>query len=85
MEKFIHSTASSAGNYYGIVYPKETIPAKLFVGIMAILLRLTPARGFRPYIHSTKKIREIVTSYNFKKIFHAKTIVWEILVFEKDD
>jgi len=56
MEKFMQITAGKAGEYYAIIYPKRTIPAQIITEFAALLLKLTPQRGFRPFIHNTRII-----------------------------
>lgn len=83
MESFMQSTVSKAKKYYAIVYPKENIITKLGSSISNRLLRFTKRKGFRSYIHSVKRIQELISSYGFKEIFHGDTFIWEIHLYEK--
>ncbi len=83
MESFMHTTLSKAKKYYAIVHPKENIFTKTGSYIANRLLQFTKRKGFKTYIHSTKRIQEIISSYGFNKIFHGQTFIWEIFVYEK--
>ena len=83
MGRFIGTTASKAKEYYAIVYPKYSSPGKVFMRLLNWIIQHTKMRGFRVFMHDTKRINEIIESHGFKRIFYDKTFIWEILVFER--
>jgi predicted RNA methylase len=83
MEKFVNASVSHAKRYYAIVYPKDNLFTKGMFKFANFFMQFTKRKGFKVYLHDTKKINEIIESYGFKRTSKGETFIMEILVFEK--
>jgi hypothetical protein len=65
-----------------LVYPRNTLLVRIvsFIGIIFLWLRRS---SFRFYVHSPHAVHEKIIGNNFKEIFYRKTLIWQVVVYER--
>jgi magnesium-protoporphyrin O-methyltransferase len=82
MNKLVENSLAHARNYYGIVFPKDTWWMKVGMTLINTFQKLRRS-DFRGYVHSKKRIHEIIQSNNFERCFDQKSGFWQIEVYKK--
>ncbi|MFX0052757.1 MAG: methyltransferase domain-containing protein [Candidatus Hermodarchaeota archaeon] len=82
MDKLVENSVAHARNYYGIVFPKDTLWMKVGMALVNGFQKLRRS-NFRGYVHSKKKIYKIIQSNNFERCFNQKAGFWHIEVYRK--
>ena len=84
MESLVRGSIDQAKWLYGLVYPRGTVFNR--VGILLFNIRTWMMRKkHRSYFHKPSRILDLVTSSGFKQIFHSQTMLWDIVVFERNE
>ncbi len=84
MESLVGLSAARAKKWYGLVYPRDTWWVKLArpVGNFFFWLRRNP---FRIFVHATSDVDAVVAREGLRKIEHRQTLIWQIVLYGRED
>ena len=83
MPGLVGLSASRARRLYGLVYPRETWWTKAGLGGANFFMRLLGS-PFRAFVHPTREVEAVVSRHGLKRRFHRQTIMWQVVVFERE-
>jgi magnesium-protoporphyrin O-methyltransferase len=84
MEKLVESSISRAGNYYGVVYPRDTWWMKIGFSVINLIEKVK-RRKYRAFIHSKNDFHSIISKNKLKQLYFHRTKFWQIEVFERTE
>ncbi len=82
LKSLLGSAAAKARRTLGLVYPRDSWWVRLTEGLLNLDLRLRRSR-FRSFIHPSSQVEEILRSHGFRKSFHRKGGIWQVVVYRK--
>jgi len=80
--KLLTLALSKSKHTFALSYPMGGYIAKFIAEIENFYLNLKK-NPFRPYIHSPKAIRELITSQGFVNVYRSTKFPWHIEVYER--
>jgi predicted TPR repeat methyltransferase len=82
MEALVGSSADKARALYGLVYPSDTLLARIGVRV-ANAVQQVRGRPFRIFAHSSRAVESIVEGRGLSRIFHATRGIWQVTVYAR--
>lgn len=82
MSELVKLSAEKAGKFLALVYPHDTLPARM-IRIISMFFFWLKRSPFRLYIHSSQAVHDQIRSNNFRQIFYRKTPIWQVVVYER--
>lgn len=82
VEGLVGKSSTKALRLYGIVYPRDTLLAKIVTALENLIFRIQ-RNPFRTYVHPTEKVDGIVRSNGFERRFYREVGLWQIVVYER--
>lgn len=83
MPALVDASASRARRAYGLVYPRDRRITRLAIGLLNLVQRIR-RNPFRAYVHPTEAVEARARRHGLSKAFHARTIVWQVVVFTRE-
>jgi hypothetical protein len=83
-EKMIRLAAHKAMKYIGLVYPRNRWGAHMAISIGNLWFKLQGS-DFRTFIHHPEEIDRQIRNHGFSLIDKSQTLVWESVVYHKND
>ena len=82
MPELVRISMEKTGKLLALVYPRDTLPIRI-VSIIGIIFLWLKRSSFRFYVHSSNAVHKKITDNNFRKIFYRKTLIWQVVVYER--
>jgi len=82
LEQLVCASVSKARRFYGLVYPRGTLLSKVGIVIFNVLNWMM-RKKFRTYYHQPSRVRQLVTSSGFAEVSRQNTLIWHIVVYER--
>ena len=82
MERLVAASASKARHLYGLVYPRERWPTRVFMAIGNLYMRMRRS-AFRGYLHSGAAVDSLVRGLGFERATHERTWLWEVATYTR--
>ncbi len=82
MPGLVGLSAAHAGQWYGVVYPRDTWWLKLGFAAQNFVLRLL-RNPFRAFVHSTQKVEAEVRKQGLQRRFYGQTFIWQVIVYAR--
>jgi 2-polyprenyl-3-methyl-5-hydroxy-6-metoxy-1,4-benzoquinol methylase len=84
MEPLVQRSAEKARKKYGLVFPRDLWIFRIFLPLVNAILSLrgTP---FRIFLHSTRRVDQIIREQGFSRIFYKRAGFWQILVYSRSE
>lgn len=82
MPALVGLSSAHARRYYAAVFPRDFWGYRLGVRLANLFLRLQ-RNPFRMFVHRTQAIDAILQSNGFRRQVHRKTLVWQIVVYDR--
>ena len=83
MERLLELSAARAGSLYGQVYPRAWPLTRAAVRLSNLYLKLVRRNPFRVFIHDPEEIDATVRDSGLRPRYHAKTLVWNVVVYQR--
>jgi magnesium-protoporphyrin O-methyltransferase len=83
MTALVGLSAERARKYYGLVYPRDTVFARVGVAMLNLMVRFIWRTTFRGFVHPTEAVDSEVRRHGLKKVFFRKTIVWQVVLYAR--
>ena len=82
VEGLVGLSSRRATRLYGLVYPRDTWAAKVFLRVANFLywIRRNP---FRVFVHDTALVDSAVRANGLKRCFFRTTLVWQVVVYAR--
>ena len=82
MEGLVGLSSDRATGLYGLVYPRESVGARIAFQLMNLFfwLRRSP---FRVFLHSTAAVDALVRRNGLQQRFRARILVWHVAVYAR--
>lgn len=84
MPALIDASAARARRLYGLVFPREHLPIRLAFIVINFIQRLR-GRPFNVFLHGTAAVDARIRSHGFRRIFFARSPLWQIHLYLKTD
>lgn len=84
MPALVGASADRARRLYGLVIPREAWWVRVGMAVVNAYQRLR-RRAFRVYLHPTPAILAVLASRRFERIFWERTLLWQVMLFERRD
>lgn len=81
-EKLLKASLQKCTGLYGLVYPRTHFISKTGFTLVNFWFRLKRLE-FRTYIHDPEAVERIIRKHGFRLHSKQKTILWQVLLFEK--
>ncbi len=78
----VKRSAERARWLYGVVYPRDTWIARAFIPLLNLIFKLQKS-PFRTFIHPTRVVEDLLAQRGFRRVFAARTLVWQVIVYER--
>lgn len=82
MERLVETSAGKARQVYGLVYPRETWPMRLFMAIANLYMRLRRS-AFRTYMHRGGAVDALVRGLGFERVTEERTVLWRVVTYSR--
>ncbi|MDH5680055.1 MAG: class I SAM-dependent methyltransferase, partial [Spirochaetota bacterium] len=82
VQPLVSKSSRLAKTYYGLVYPRVHPLMKLASLVLNAYSRIVGS-DLRMYLHSPKEVEHLVISNGFRKDFHVKTLLWQVVLYSK--
>jgi magnesium-protoporphyrin O-methyltransferase len=82
MKTLVELSSQHAEKYYGVVYPRNLWWVRIAFGGFNIFQKILK-RKFRTYVHSSKKIEDIVLGNGFTQYFCENSGMWQVVVYRR--
>lgn len=82
-DKLLDESLKKATEIYGLVFPRETILARLAFRLGNAWFKFRKSE-FRTYLHPASKVESIVRSHGFSKRTYKQTFFWHVMTFIKE-
>jgi magnesium-protoporphyrin O-methyltransferase len=82
MLALVSLSAERARQFYGLVFPRETVWARLFRPVFNSYFRLV-GNPYRFYLHSTPAVAALLHERGLRQIFRQQTFFWQVLLYER--
>jgi len=82
MSGLVRLSSKLSRKIYAVIYPRDVWWTKLalpFINFYPII----KGSPFRVFIHSTKKVEEIIIRNGLKRDYYATTLFWQVAIFNK--
>jgi len=82
MSELVRLSSKLSRKIYAVIYPRDVWWTKLalpFINFYPII----KGSPFRVFIHSTKKVEEIIIRNGLKRDYYATTLFWQVAIFNK--
>jgi magnesium-protoporphyrin O-methyltransferase len=82
MSGLVRLSSKLSRKIYAVIYPRDVWWTKLalpFINLYPII----KGSPFRVFIHSTKKVEEIIIRNGLKRDYYATTLFWQVAIFNK--
>jgi len=82
MSELVRLSSRLSRKIYAVIYPRDVWWTKLalpFINFYPII----KGSPFRVFIHSTKKVEEIIIRNGLKRDYYATTLFWQVAIFNK--
>ena len=82
MSELVSLSSKLSRKIYAVIYPRDVWWTKLalpFINFYPII----KGSPFRVFIHSTKKVEEIIIRNGLKRDYYATTLFWQVAIFNK--
>jgi hypothetical protein len=83
MRNLVAHSTKKAGEYYGVVYPRERWFTRLALRLGNFYFKLRGS-AFRTYLHHPPEVDAQIRENGFHKITKQQTILWESVLYERD-
>jgi len=83
MDKLLESSLEKSNRLFALIFPRETVINKIGFRLGNLWFKIRKS-DFRTYLHPYKKIDAKIRSHGFRQTDHEKTILWRVLVYQKD-
>lgn len=83
MQALVGLSVKKAKKKYGLVFPRDLWPVRIFLPIANFFLSLTRT-PFRIFIHRTEQIDQIVREQGLVPDYYQKAGFWQILVYNRN-
>lgn len=82
MRALVGLSSAKAQRFYALVYPREIWLFRLFRPVAGLIFWLM-RNPFRLFLHATREVDALVRSNGFKPRFTDKTLLWQVVVYER--
>ncbi len=82
VDLLLKSSLEKTESYYGLVFPRENFLTRIGFRLINLWFKIRRSE-FRTFIHSHKKVDEIIQSHGFRKKSQDKTILWQVVLYKK--
>lgn len=82
VDLLLKSSLEKTESYYGLVFPRENFLTRIGFRLINLWFKIRRSE-FRTFIHSHKKVDEIIQSHGFRKKSQDNTILWQIVSYKK--
>ena len=82
VDDMIVASTAKARRYYGVVYPRRTLPARIAIRVVNLALKLR-GNPYRVFIHEPGHIDKLVRNAGFAPRYEGKTLVWHVALYER--
>lgn len=82
VEKLLRQSLQKSTGLYGLVYPRTHLVSKTGFALVNIWFRLRDLE-FRTYLHDPEMVESIIREFGFRVVSRQTTILWQVLLFEK--
>lgn len=83
MKALVGLSAERARRYYGLVYPRDTLFARVGVAFLNLTVRVFWRAPFRGFVHPTVEVDAEVRRRGLKRIFFRRTLVWQVVLYAR--
>jgi len=80
--ELINNSTVKAKKYYGLIYPRGGVLAKIVQISMNIGLYLKK-NPFRVFMHSEELIDETIRNNDFKRVYYGSAFPWRIALYQR--
>ena len=82
MSGLVRLSSKLSRKIYAVIYPRDVWWTKLALSFINFypIIKGSP---FRVFIHSTKKVEEIIIRNGLKRDYYATTLFWQVAIFNK--
>jgi SAM-dependent methyltransferase len=82
MTELVGRSASLARRRYGLVYPRDTWPARAAVALLNARFRLSRS-SFRSFVHPTREVEAVIARHGLIKRSERTTLIWQLAIYER--
>ena len=82
MSELVGLSSKLAQKIYAVIYPRDVWWTKLGFLMMNFYTKIKGS-SFRTFIHSTKKVEEIILRNGLKQNYYATTLVWQVVIYTR--
>ena len=82
MQALVGQSVERARRYYGLVFPRHTVPLQLFRPVFNTYFRVV-RNPYRFYLHDTADVEALIFEQGFKRAFRHAGFFWQVLVYER--
>jgi SAM-dependent methyltransferase len=82
VDALVARSAELASEFYGVVYPRKSVPAKALVRLANLYLRLKK-NAFRAYVHDPTHVDTMIRDAGFEPRYEGKTLVWHVVLYQR--
>ena len=82
VDDMVVASTAKARRYYGVVYPRRTLPARITLRVVNMALKLR-GNPFRLFIHEPARIDKLIRDAGFQPRYQGTTMVWHVALWER--
>jgi len=82
MRELVGRSVARAGQFYGLVYPRDRRSLKIAMGFVNFVLRLL-RNPFRSFVHATREVDQLVRENGLTPCFYARTLIWQVVLYSR--
>ncbi len=82
MVNLVDRSLGRARALYGVVFPRDTWLTRLAMVALNFVFKIQ-RNPYRSFIHSTRKVEELIERHHFQRIFYRQTLFWQVSVYAR--
>jgi magnesium-protoporphyrin O-methyltransferase len=82
MQALVQLSVERARKFYGVVFPRDGILAKIGRPVLNSYFRLR-RNPYRFFVHPTEAVETIIRARGFQRVFQRRTVFWQVLLYER--
>ena len=82
MQTLVRLSVERARRYYGLVFPRHTLPLRVFRPVFNSYFRVV-RNPYRFYLHDTADVEALIFEQGFQRAFRHSGFFWQVVVYER--
>ena len=80
VEALVGLSSARAAKLYGLIYPRDNILSRAFVGVSNMYLKLKRSK-FRVFVHPNEVVDGLIRANGLERRYYRKTREWQVAVY----